>query len=127
MNRKIDKFLHDISGMVSGWSERKRNVVPHESGNPRIALTFDHSQKLSDKAMNPDLITMKQFLESGVPVDPSAFASVNNFKDVADVEEFLETQAGVTLKFAQENKEAILSAIKVISSSVSPSNTGEPV
>lgn len=112
MNRKIDKFLHDISVIVGGWSERKRNVVPHASGNPRISVTFDHSQNLSDKAMNPDSITMKQFISTGIPVDPSAFAAANKFQDVADVEEFLETQAGSTLKFALENKDAIISAIK---------------
>lgn len=112
MNRKIDKFLKDISCLVSGWSERKRNIVPHVSGNPRISMTFDHSQKLSDKAMNPDIITMKQFITTGVPVDPSAFAALNKFQDVADLEEFLESQAGATLKFAQENKDAIISAIK---------------
>lgn len=119
MNRKIDKFLKDLSGIVAGWTERKRNVLPHSSGNPRVAVTFDQSQKFSDKAMNPDEITMKQFISTGIPVDPSAFAAINNFQDVADVEQFLESQAGATLKYAQENKDAIIAAIKGLSSSPS--------
>lgn len=119
MNRKIDKFLKDLSGFVSGWSERKRNVVPHVSGNPRIALTFEQSQNLSDKVMNPDEITMKQFITTGIPVDPSSFAAAYQFHDVADVEQFLEAHAGETLKYAQENKQAIISAIQALSSSPS--------
>lgn len=112
MNRKLDKFLKDISGKLSGWSERKRNVVPHPSGNPRISVSYDLSEKLSENVLDPEVVTMKQFIATGVPVDPSAFASANHFQDVADVEEFLETQAGSTLKYAQENKDAIISAIK---------------
>ena len=114
MNRKIDKFLIDSTGHSTGWSERKRNVVPHDSGNPRVALTFDKSEKLSDKAMDPDIVTMKQFIATGIPVDPSAFAAVNKFQDVADVEQYLETQAGSVLKYAQENKDAIIAAIKEV-------------
>lgn len=120
MNRKLDKFLKDPFGIGTGWTERKRNVVPHSSGNPRISVSYDHSQKLSDKALDPEVVTMKSFIESGIPVDPSAFASVNKFQDVADVEEFLETHAGSTLKFAQENKDAIIAAIKGLST---PSST----
>ena len=112
MNRKIDKNLKDLSSVSSEWTEIKRNVVPHSSGNPRVALTFDRSDKLSDKAMDPDVVTMKQFINTGIPVDPSAFAAVNRFNDPADLEQYLETHAGKVLDYAQRNKDAIIAAIK---------------
>ena len=110
--KKRDFNLKDLSSPSSGWSEKKRSLVPHSSGNPRVALNFEICDKLSDHALDPDIVTMKQFIDTGIPVDPSAFASLNRFQDPADLEEFLESHAGKVLEYAQRNKDAILSAIK---------------
>lgn len=110
--KKRDLNLKDLSSPSSGWSEKKRCLVPHSSGNPRVALNFEICDQLSDKALDPDVVTMKQFIDSGIPVDPSAFASLNKFQDPADLEQFLESHAGKLLDYAQRNKDSILSAIK---------------
>lgn len=111
MNRKIDNYLKDLHLTASEWSEINRNVVPHPSGNPRVAVAFDSSDKLCAKAMDPDIVTMKQFISTGIPVDPSAFAATQGFQDVADVEQFLESHAGKVLEYAQKNKDAIIAAL----------------
>ncbi len=121
--KKRDSKLKDLSSPSSVWSEKKRSLVPHPSGNPRVALNFENCDHLSDKALDPNVVTMKQFIETGIPVDPSAFASINRFQDPADLEQFLETHAGKLLDYAQRNKEAILSAIK---GSPVPSSTPNP-
>lgn len=123
--KKRDFNLRDLSSSSTGWSEKKRCLVPHQSGNPRVSLNFENCDKLSDKALDPDVVTMKQFIETGIPVDPSAFASVNQFQDPADLEQFLETHAGKLLDYAKRNKDAILSAIKGLPLP-SPSPTTEP-
>lgn len=110
--KKRDSNLRDLSLPSSPWSEKKRNLVPHPSGNPRVALNFNQCDKLNDQALDPDVVTMKQFIETGIPVDPSAFASLNRFQDPADFEQFLETHAGKLLDYAKRNKDSILSAIK---------------
>lgn len=111
MNRKIDKNLKDLHLTARKWSEINRNVVPHPSGNPRVALTFDSSDKLCAKAMDPDVVTMKQFISTGIPVDPSAFAASQRFQDVADVEHYIESHAGKVLEYAKKNKDAIIAAL----------------
>ena len=115
--KKRDLNLKDLSYPSSEWNEKKRNIVPHSSGNPRVALTFESSKKLSEKVMDPDIVTMKQFINTGIPVDPSAFAAVNRFQDPADLEQFLETHAGKVFDYAQEHKDEIISAISEQNSS----------
>lgn len=120
--KKRDFNLKDLSFSSSVWSEKKRCLVPHPSGNPRVALNFDKCDKLSDMVLDPDVVTMKQFIESGIPVDPSAFASVNKFHDPADLEQFMESHAGKLLDYANRHKDEIVSAIKGI-----PNPTSEPI
>lgn len=110
--KKRDFNLKDLSSPSSVWTEKKRNVVPHPSGNPRVALSFDSSDKISQKALDPDIVTMKQFISTGIPVDPSAFAASQCFRDVADVEQFIESHAGKVLEYAQKNKDVIIAALK---------------
>ena len=112
MNRKLDKHLRDIITVSSNWIEKRRSLTPHPSGNPRITVSYDSSERMCKEALNPDEITMKQFLETGIPIDPSSFASVNQFQDPADLEQFLETHAGKLLDYAKRNKDSILSFIK---------------
>lgn len=120
--KKRDFNLKDLSSASSGWSEKKRCLVSHPSGNPRVALNFEFCEKLSDKALDPDIVTMQNFIDTGIPVDPSAFASINRFLDPADLEEFMETHAGKLLDYANRHKDEIISAIKGI-----PNPTPEPI
>ena len=117
MNRKLDKHLRDIHTVSCDWTEKRRFLTPHPSGNPRITVSFDSSERMCKAVLNPDEINMKQFIETGIPVDPSSFSSAYQFQDPADLEQFLESHAGKVLDYAKRNKDAILSAIKGIPSS----------
>ena len=58
--------------------------------------------------------------------NPSAFASLNNFSDPADLEQYLESHAGKLLEYAKRNKDSILSALKGIPSPSVPTASVEP-
>lgn len=97
------------------WPEKKRELSPNPmTGNDGVHVITKSSSDLL--AMDPDKVTMQQFIRTGVAVDPSAFAKVNQIHDPADLEALLESKAGATLKYAQDNKDAILSVIKGLSS-----------
>ena len=113
MNRRIDVKLRDVTQCVNSLSfqELQKSVVPDSKGRKRVSKVFVSCKDISKTILDPDLVTMENFIKTGIPVDPKSLVSYFSLTDPEDLQRIRESKAQNLVNYVKDHEREILDEI----------------